>query len=730
MTRPISPADTLLLDEFDTSLDAPASGGFRPSLMERILAEQGRRLFCWLPVAVALGALTYLTLRFEPPLWPAFGISGCVAVAVWFWRKRPTLLSLFLVLSGFLIGFLDASWQTRRQPPMPSLPTRASVITGQVIALETLPPRPGSDEGGRRIVLAHAKFDTPVDAGMAPLKRTLRLKLRDDDPASPLTGSTVQIRAMLRSPSAPSWPSGRDLQREAWFSGSAGSGYALGTLQHVDSANATAGLEGLREAIEARIESVLPGQTGAIAATLLAGEVGGIDASTRQEFAASGLAHLLAVAGLHLGLVMAVVTVSVRAFLTAFERLALYWHCREIAAVSGFFAGIGYVLLTGAHLPSVRALGMAALVTLALVTGRRALSIRSLALIALVILLASPVSVLDVSFQMSFAAVMGLIAGYEVLREPLARLRGEGGAVRVILPHLVALSLTSLLAGLATLPVSMAHFGIFQPWFVLANMLAVPLAAVWIMPAGLLSLLLMPLHAAGLPLIVMGWGIRIIQVIAHTVAMFPFAYEPVPAMPGWGLAALLLGLCWLCLWKGWPRLAGFGPIGVGILSIWLAPHPDVLVSADAGLLALRGGGVLMVGPHGSLENLALQDWERALALPTGSLPPDCMTGLCRVSLKGQTVLLRAKDSLDGVRLPSEQDCQGISLFVSASPTRNACPGVPFIDRFSVWRNGAYAVFLHRGGPELVSDRSWRGSRPWVPAIGSHGMPNLPLAEAE
>jgi len=301
---------------------------------------------------------------------------------------------------------------------------------------------------------------------------------------------------------------------------------------------------------------------------------------------------------------------------------------------------------------------------------------------------------------------------------------------RVILSHLTALSLTSLLAGLATLPVSMAHFGAFQPWFVLANLLAVPLAAVWIMPAGLISLLLMPIHASAVPLTVMGWGIRIVQVIARTVAAFPLAHKPVPHMPGWGLLTVLLGLCLLCLWKGRARLAGLMPIMVGLFSIWLVPRPDILVSPDGGLITVRAEGILQVGPHSSLERLTLQDWQQALALPTGILSSGCLNGLCRLTVKGQTVLLRAKDTSDGAIPPSAQDCQGVILFISASPARNACPGIPFIDRFSVWRNGAYAVSLRHGAPVLISDRGWRGGRPWVPAIGSHGMPNLPLAQAE
>ncbi|MBS1103435.1 ComEC/Rec2 family competence protein [Gluconobacter sp. Dm-62] len=697
------------------------------------MLDQGRQMICWLPVAVGMGALLYLALPFEPSIVSVllvtllFGLSG--AGCLWRgWHLLFPRLTGFALLAA-AIGFGDLALQARMQPPMPVLPTHATVLTGRVLSLELLPPRNEDEDDGHRITLADAVFDTPVDAGMAPLRRTLHIRLRDDDDFLPEPGSTISLRTMLRPPPPPSWPGGRDLQREAWFSGLAGSGYALGPVSLSGTASRPSLIETLREAVAFRTASVLSDQTAAIAATLLAGEAGGIDQQTREAFSASGLAHLLAVAGLHLGLVMAAVIVTVRCSLACIEYVALRWPCRQISAIAGLLAGAGYVLLTGAHLPSLRALGMASIVTLAIVTGRRVLSMRSLSIVALLILLVSPVSVVDVSFQMSFAAVMGLIAGYAALREPLMRLRGEGQWYRVVASYCAALTLTSLLAGLATLPVSMAHFGTLQPWFVLANLVAVPLAAVWIMPAGLLALVAMPVHAEAPFLKLMGAGIRIVQALAEHVAAFPMAHQPVPAMPGWGLFFVMLGLCFLCLWKGRVCLIGLLPVAVGLASIWLAPKPDILVSADAGLMAVRRPGVLLVGPHSSLQRRTLEDWQQALALPTAPLPSECLSGLCRIRVGAQTVLLRARDLSDGTILPTAQQCEGVSLFISASPARKGCADVPSLDRFSVWRDGAYSVFAGRG-LTVVSDRSWRGNRLWVPPVGWHGMPNLPLAQSE
>ena len=117
------------------------------------------------------------------------------------------------------------------------------------------------------------------------------------------------------------------------------------------------------------------------------------------------------------------------------------------------------MLLTGAQVPMQRSFATAVLVTLALLTGRQAVSMRSLALAAAAVMLISPAALLGPSFQMSFAAVLALIAGWEALRPRMMRLRGDGDLVaagRAVRGW--RWSATSVLAGLATAPVRPAPF--------------------------------------------------------------------------------------------------------------------------------------------------------------------------------------------------------------------------------------------------------------------------------
>lgn len=699
--------------------------------LETALLAQGRALASWSAVSFGAGCLCYFVPRDEPgPIWACLGAVLGAALLI---RGRYRLVARTFGLAMLMIaaGFLAARSQALRQPPMPALPALAVVLSGEIAGIAT-----STDAGqvSQRLRLRGVVFETGVDIGMAPLRRDLLLFTHDEQSYTP--GMTLRLRAVLRPPDWPDFPGARDRQREAWFDGLAGTGRILGApeiLQNAAGYRLTDRLGQLRGAIARTIAEHLEGQRAAIASTLLAGHAEGISQQTRRIYAASGLAHILAVAGLHLGLVMGTIFFVTRQALVLWPWLGLRLPCRGIAALVALAAGLVYVSLTGFHLPALRSLGMAALATLALLSGRRVLSMRSLAIVALVLLMASPVQVLDLSFQMSFAAVMALIAGYEVLRPWFAR-GAERGRHNRLTHHLLLLSLTSALAGGATLPLVMAGFGSFQPWFVLANLIAVPVAAFCVMPAGLCALLLMPLGYAGLPLSIMGQGIGLISLLADQVSAMPMAHLSVPHMQGWGIALYMSGLAGLCLWRGRMRL-GFLPLMLaGALSPLQGKAPLVLVSHDAGLIAFRDGGRWIVGPHNALEERILASWLQAW--PLHPLPArdfqGCDRGGCTFASGGKAIVVQFGPAGSAAGTP---DCGRARLVVSASPLPESCKPGAFIDRFTVWREGAIMVRDDRGrkeavGLEIVSDRSWRGARLWVPRIGFRGVPNLPPAKAE
>ena len=672
------------------------------ALREGIAAERGR-FALWLPVFMTAGNALYFSLLAEPPAWAgrAALLAACILLAaLWRWQV-PRAAALCAVAA--VLGFAAAQVAAERAPPLMQVPRKGVTVTGAVRAVEPLPQ-------GVRVTL-----DAPrLDDG-APEARRARIRLRAEDPALPRTGDLLRLRARLMAPQPPSFPGGWDLQRDAYFAGLGAYGYALSrvaVLAHAAPDGFGARLQALRETIAARIEAVLPDDEGAICATLLTGSTAAIPEADRAAFRDSGLAHLLAIAGLHIGIVMGLAFGAVRIVLAAWERAALHWPTKPIAAVAALAAGGGYMLLTGAHVPIIRSFAMACLVTLGVVVGRRAVSLRGLALAMAALLLIAPAQAMGVSFQMSFSAVLALIAGYDALRPALSRLRARS----VVLHHLATLALTSLLAGTASAPFAAYHFGQVQLYNVLANVAAVPLTALWIMPAGLIALGLMPLHLEAMALHPMGWGVAAVLWIARTVSALPAAVFAVPHAPAWALAVVALGMAWLGLWRTRMRLAGVPVILLGLASPAFVRPPDLLLASDGRLAGIHANGAMYVQEQSGSSGFTLDAWRRMWAAGPPRALPDRPEGGLACTEAACTLRRRPGGPVAMLLLGAPPaDACAADVLASLEPIRLHCdpPGPLRIDRFSLWRDGAHAVWLDHDGVRVLSDRAARGTRPWV-----------------
>lgn len=660
-------------------------------------AERGR-LSLFLAPLMAAGAALFFALPVEPPAWlgPGLVLAGAGALAA-LWRHAPARAGAAAALA-LALGFASAGWATWRAPPPMAVPAGAVRLSGEVTAVEPLPQ-------GRRVTLSG------VSLGAGPAQaRAVRIRLRDADDQPVGTGDTLSVRALLMRPPRPAWPGAWDGEREAFYRGLGAYGMALGPAEVTGGTAPGIGgaLRRLREGIAARLTADLPGAPGAIAATLLAGETGAIPERDRRAFRDAGLAHLLAIAGLHVGIVMGLVFAGVRLGLVLWEWAALAWPVKEIAALAALVAAGAYMMLTGAHLPVQRSFAMAALFTLGVLAGRPAISLRGLALAMAALVLIEPSEVVGPSFQMSFSAVLALIAGYARLQPALWRLRGEGGLARRFLGTLAALALTAFLAGTASAPFAAYHFGQIQIYNVLANTLAVPIAAFLVMPAGLLSLALMPFGLEGIALAPMGWGIQAILFVAHTAAAAPGATILVPHMPPWGLALLAGSIAWAGLWRTRLRRLGWIGIAASFATPLAAPAPDILFSADGRMIGLRDATGMYLESRSTPARFTLESWQTlwqaryAAPLACGDTP--CVL---RPRPTGPDALL-----LPPHAVPPPDACRHAAV-LAFEPLHLACPGTVVLDRFSVWREGVIALWLSQNGARVESDATWQGSRAWT-----------------
>jgi competence protein ComEC len=686
-----------------TSLAQPSLVAPRPiSLGARInslaRAERGR-LFLFLPVAAGAGILFYFSRRTEPAWWigPVAACALALALAG-FWRFRPLRIPLALLLASAL-GFSRAQLQTALMPPLMVVPHHAVALTGRIGEIDLLAT-------GRRILLIRPQ----LNGGPAQARR-IRVKLRANDTTPLHDGAQIRLRALLYGPSRTAYPGGWNFGRNQFFAGLGAVGFALSpvTITNPGQSDWRDWVRALRETIAARILARLPLNTGSIAVTLLTGFEQSIPPAERQDFVTAGLAHLLAVAGLHIGIVMATLYALAR-FLAGFsETLLLRIPAKFIASTAAFLGGCAYAALTGFHIPILRSLAMAALVLLGILIGRRALSLRGLAIAAMALMLLNPSAVVGPSFQMSFSAVLALIAGYEAMG---SRLHGPSHHVPARLGrHIAALAFTSFLAGGASMPFAAYHFQQIQPYYILANLIAVPLTAMLILPLGLLSLLLMPFHAARLALIPMGWGISLILKLAHAVGTLPHALILVPPFAGTAVALIAVGLALLGLLRTKARFIGLAPIGLGLLLAAPAAPPAALVSSHANLTALRTRHGILILVAGRRDKFLLQQWRPlwpAQNFQIRTAAQYCPNGRCRADHRAILYLLN--------RAAAAQGCAGAKIIISPRPLHGVCrgPGRIVIDRFAPWREGAIAIRHARTHPTLLTDRATEGTRPWVP----------------
>ena len=452
----------------------------------------------------------------------------------------------------------------------------------------------------------------------------------------------------------------------------------------------------------------------------LTGERGRIPEPVMESMRKSGLAHLLAISGLHMGLVAATLFFVLRLAMAAIEPVALRHPIKKWAASAALAGALFYLLISGATVPTQRAFVMVGLVLVAVLIDRTAISMRLVAWAALGILLLRPESLLSASFQLSFAAVVALIATWEAARGRWSAWRGSHSVVRQIGLYLVGVAFTSVIATAATAPFAAYHFDRVAVYGLLANLVAVPITALWVMPFGLLALALMPLGLEHLALTPMGWGLRAVIAVAGSISEWPGAVALVPAAPLGALIAVVVGGLWLCLWRGGWRWAGVAAVAGGLFAFSFDRPPDILIDETGKLFAVRGAEGLALSSQ-RLARFSGEHWlRRAGQAASAPWPPNgvrCDRLGCIYEHGAHTVaLVRDPRALD-------EDCGAADLVIAAVPVRWRCRApATVIDRFDLWRDGAHAVWFDDDGVRVRSVNRRRGARPWVAARGRSASP--------
>lgn len=548
-------------------------------------------------IAFSAGVWVYFSLPDEP----ASHVLPLTALCMMLWvvarYRKGAATSIVILAAAFLLGGAAANLRTEYV----SAPRISASATFQVMGWVT---EISKGHRGKRLTVDVVSMKGPDYALAHGVPTGVRVNVPAD--SAVVVGDFVSLRARLFPPAGPVFPGGYDFSFVAYFSGLGASGYSYGQPSVIEPERpfsfnllARQKLADARAAIRFRLEVL--GQDDAATGLMVALLVGIRDLipeETEEDLRVAGLAHILAISGLHMALFAGGAYAAFVLLLSFSSTLVLNYPIHRFAAVGALMAATLYLLLSGASVATQRSYVMIMLVFLGILAGRRGLTLRSVALAGLVLLLMAPESLFHPGFQMSFAAVLCLVAAYETLRNrgrrsadtsPIGTRLGDRlpSWMRTIATWFGGLLLTSLIAGLATGIIGAHHFGRIAPYGLLGNVLGMPIFTLIVMPMGLLTLLLMPFGLASISVWGMEWGLTLLLDIARYTSSLDGGAGVIVPPTAVATLALFAGMFSLLFIPGKTRLLGLFPVVLGSLLWWSGRPADIQIAENGSVLAAR-----------------------------------------------------------------------------------------------------------------------------------------------
>ncbi|MEX0342246.1 MAG: ComEC/Rec2 family competence protein [Erythrobacter sp.] len=669
----------------------------------------------WLVVAFAAGIGLWFHLGLA---WQWLAVcGGALAVALLAlvtWRGdsgRSHILAASLSVALAIAAGLALVWARSAMVGAEPIPyPKFERVDGRILEREEQPA-----EGRVRLILAARD----AESGRAVAYR-VNLPIEQDRPAY-REGARVRLSARLMPPSPPIVPGAYNFARRAWFEGLSATGSVVGVVDLVaPPPPSQLTLASIQRRLSAHVRANLDGTAGAIAATLASGDRGAIPEADEEAMRDAGLTHLLSISGLHVSAIIAASYLVALKLLALWPWLTLRVRLPLVAAAMAALAGIGYTLLTGAEVPTVRSCIGALLVLVALAMGREPLSMRMVAVAAGVVLALWPESLVGPSFQMSFAAVIAIVSLHNVqrIRDFLAPREESWG--RRVGRRAAVLFLTGLVIELALMPIVLFHFHRAGVYGAAANLIAIPLVTFVSMPLVALALMFDTVGAGAPAWWLVGHSLDVLLVIAHFFSELPGSVKLAPRIGIGAMVLYLAGALWLALWQGRARLWGLAPVALSAGLMATAPVPDILVirdgrdigiaNQDERLLVLRDseGGYaqdnLLELAGTDLAPLPLSQWENS----------HCSAEFCTLAIvregRSWSILVARNRDLVAERALAAACRQADIVIADRFLPRSCKPRWLKIDRRFLEREGGAAIYLGALRIETVAqdhgDHGW------------------------
>lgn len=706
-----------------TAAPAGDSWRLRPSLQKifekagasiRVWADaDSARIGLWSPVALGAGAVAYFMLSAEPsPILAPVLLLAALALG----RRFPGLRTVSLMMGLVCAGFALADLRTY-VVAAPSLKREIQFadVEGRLLSIDEAPKM-------RRLLIEVASI-----SGLAKEATPDRARVSwrgKEFNARP--GDLVRLKASLSPPPQPAAPGGFDFARQLYFQRIGAVGFAVSAPSIVLETHRTllqnmrAAIEALRVDLSRRILSKAEGDSGAIVAAVVTGKRGAVSEEAEDAFRDSGLAHLLSISGLHMGLATGLIFFATRALLALIEPVALTQPIKKWAAILALASGFAYLMISGLAWPAQRSFIMSSIFFIAIIFDRRALSLRNVAIAAFVILIMAPEAVLHPGFQMSFAAITALIAFYEwaSLRADPAR---SFSAISRLRRYVLGIVATDTVSASATAPFSLYHFSRTANFGLAANIVSIPLMGFWVMPAAIAAIVLMPLGADGPFWRIAAHGVDIMLAMARWTMNLPGAVTVFPHWPSAALGLLTAGGLWLCLMSASWRLAGLAVAPFAAALIMAEPHPRIFVSEEGDNVGVisdaPGGGHVFAVFDKRKGRFDTEVWMEQAGIDVQRVKPSHLADSAPCDRIGcVSVIDDRKIAISGERSGLKDDCDRAEIVIALYPVakwdRKGCKAT-LIDRRDAWNAGAHAIYVAKDGVKISNAAEKRGKRPWT-----------------
>ncbi len=595
------------------------------SYIRHNLHNEKYNLILWFPVCQCVGILTYFSLSFEPSC--TFTISifllllpTLILIAILYKRYAILCIALIAVLIGFTASKL-----------------RTALVDTQILDKEryvkdiVATVKDINDRGSYKQFLLHV-----VKPSVIPVSATCMTSLIDDIyPIYHSTGRSCSyasraghialdnIRISVRTKvekgikigdqvklSAKLFPLkiapseyAYDFARIAYYQKISATGFATSKIALHKKAEARKFLEyieSFRQYIYENLQQNIKKPHADIISALLIGKKDGIDQKIMDAIRDSGIAHLFAISGLHLSFVAGLFFVVFRNLFAISETLTLKYNTKKISAFLTILPTTFYLLITGMQISAQRAYIMVILVLVAIMIERKYRGLIAIAFAASVILSVEPEAILKPGFQMSFSAVLALVASYQINANKLFKIK--------IMKYFVSIMISSVIASLATVPYTIYNFNYFSISGIITNLVAIPIVTLIIIPLGIIYVLLIPLGIEWIIAPFIERPIDSILYITNAIASLQYLVIPIHTFPASSIIIITFGLLWLCLWERNWRFFGIFFIVLGIFSSAMYRTPDILISADN--VAAKESDNLLYSLTRKNRNFVVKTWAK------------------------------------------------------------------------------------------------------------------------